>query len=336
MDVLQFINSKDISAHLKGISYQFTTLQASWLVYQSRNFTLQEKIDAWREIIASMPDCIVKERRNCIQMDSLHDFLREYITLQEKIIRKLEAQNADAVYRYEIRYDTDNSFDGEGNLYSSYDKCLTAVKNEVNDDLDIVEYRISKVWIDQKDKSITAYYNRNSSLMAIDTSIFFSDRECDVECHSFDGMWFDFPTPFKKGDILIDPDNPYRGCCSGPFVAIKINIDPHKDKEMYEREVLDGDATDMLVYGFFQTDDGTIYNECMHQYMDCEYYRGELTGKLRILKAMSNFLKGNISEELLMCAYHQILMQEHAKDSMPNWYTDEGMELAGLINLPKN
>ena len=178
---MQFINSKDISAHLKGIGYQFTTLQASWLVYQSRNFTLQEKIDAWREIIASMSDCTVKERRNCIQMDSLHDFLREYITLQEKFIRKLEAQNADAVYRYEIRYDTDNSFDGEGNLYSSYDKCLTAAKIEVNDDSDIVEYRINKVWIDQKDKSITAYYNRNSSLMAIDTSIFLSDRECDVE-----------------------------------------------------------------------------------------------------------------------------------------------------------
>ena len=45
---------------------------------------------------------------------------------------------------------------------------------------------------------------------------------------------------------------------------------------------------------------------------------------------MSNFQKGNISEELLLCAYHQILMEEHSKDIMPNWFTDEGLELAGL------
>lgn len=64
--------------------------------------------------------------------------------------------------------------------------------------------------------------------------------------------------------------------------------------------------------------------------MNFEYYRGELCGKKRILTAISNYLKDNISLELLLAAYHTILTEEWAKDTRPWNITDEGLSLAGI------
>ena len=66
--------------------------------------------------------------------------------------------------------------------------------------------------------------------------------------------------------------------------------------------------------------------------MDYEYFPPEkLTGKKRILKALSNYIKGEISEELLLRAYQIILLEETRNDLMPRaWFTDEGLKLAGI------
>lgn len=91
------------------------------------------------------------------------------------------------------------------------------------------------------------------------------------------------------------------------------------------------DAKDMAAYGFFQKEDGSLYEERMHQYMDLERYPEEkLTGKKRILKALGNHLKGEIDAVLFARAYHQILLEEAAHESLPRDITDEGMLLAGL------
>ena len=43
MDITRFINSRDIREHLKKIGYQFTSLEAAWLIWQCKNITLAEK-----------------------------------------------------------------------------------------------------------------------------------------------------------------------------------------------------------------------------------------------------------------------------------------------------
>ena len=87
----------------------------------------------------------------------------------------------------------------------------------------------------------------------------------------------------------------------------------------------------MNAWGYFQDPDGTIYYEVMHNYMDLEYYHGELTGKKRILKALGNFLKGEIDVELMCRAYHYLMCDEYTKDSIPQGFTNEGLKLAGVI-----
>ena len=64
--------------------------------------------------------------------------------------------------------------------------------------------------------------------------------------------------------------------------------------------------------------------------MDLEYYRGPLTGKRRVLRALGNCLKGEIDEGLFARAYHAILTEEYAGSLVPRDITKEGMTLAAL------
>ena len=97
-----------------------------------------------------------------------------------------------------------------------------------------------------------------------------------------------------------------------------------------ERHKKDADSSDMIATGYFQEECGSIYYECMHSYMNLEYYRDELTGKRRILKALSSFMKEEIDIALYSDAYRVILLEEYTKENFPKYYTDEGLELAGL------
>lgn len=84
MDILRFINSKDIREHLRSIRYEFNSLETAWLIYQSHDATIDEKHKAWNELIETMPDCPIEKRLNTVAQDSLHAFLRLYMTLEER------------------------------------------------------------------------------------------------------------------------------------------------------------------------------------------------------------------------------------------------------------
>ena len=44
MDITRFINSRDIREHLKKIGYQFTSLEAAWLIWQCKNHHVQRYV----------------------------------------------------------------------------------------------------------------------------------------------------------------------------------------------------------------------------------------------------------------------------------------------------
>ena len=67
----------------------------------------------------------------------------------------------------------------------------------------------------------------------------------------------------------------------------------------------------MTAVGYFQDDDGKIYMECMHDYLSLEYYNGRIDGKLRILKALSRYLKVEIPLDLLLNAYDIVMKEEN-------------------------
>ena len=66
--------------------------------------------------------------------------------------------------------------------------------------------------------------------------------------------------------------------------------------------------------------------------MDVEYYRKELKGINRVLKIISNWLKGEFGDDLclLLAGYHRILLEEELTKTKPFLYTNEGLMLAGF------
>ena len=86
MDISRFVNSRDIREHLRSINYEFNAMEASWLVYQCVNTTIEERHIAWAWIIENMADMEVIERPNCIYRKSLHDTLRRYMAMQNEFL----------------------------------------------------------------------------------------------------------------------------------------------------------------------------------------------------------------------------------------------------------
>lgn len=332
MDILRFINSKDIREYLKTINYEFNSLEAAWLIYQCRNATIEEKHAAWRELIKTTPDCEIPKRMNTVPQKSLHNFLNKYIEIENKILNVFFSDTKNDIYTLEY-FDNDNlRWISPDIYYKTFDEIFDYYLYLSKEHDENYVFNITKTQIGNHENIIVKFSQKKEPILCVDNLYFISDEEFfkyeEALKKVFSGLWFDFPTPFEKGDILCQYDflgNEISGFCRGPFVMKGITPDDVRD---WTRK--DGDTSDMNAWGYFQDPDGTIYYEVMHNYMDLEYYRGELTGKRRILKALSNFVKGEIDVELMCRAYHYLMCDEYTKDSIPRGFTDEGLKLAGV------
>lgn len=185
------------------------------------------------------------------------------------------------------------------------------------------------MWIDKLNSRQIAYLTPSFEFLHLDPGHIDSDQESDLFWGVFDGLWFEFPTPFQKGDVVWDPKHP-EGICAGPFVTTEVCLDGIESDKTKENLRKNGDSSDMCAGGFFLNEDGGIYEECMSNYMNLEFYDKELTGPKRTLIALSNFLKDEIDLALFARAYHQIITAGYAENSIPLDYMKSGMILAGL------
>ena len=161
--------------------------------------------------------------------------------------------------------------------------------------------------------------------------------EEDLYSDFFDLLWFAFPVPFERGDIVYRK-NKYQPDEHTPIVIDGI-VFPHgwNKEEYFAKRREFGDTSDMNVWGYaadMEWSDGYHgpYQEVWWNYMDAEYYREELTGIERVLGLISNWLKGKFGDEvdLLMAGYHHIMLEEMLARSTPGLYTDEALKLAGF------
>ena len=342
IDFYQFVNSRDIRKHLQDMDYEFNALEASWLVYQCDAATIEDKHRAWTWIIENMPDMVVIKRFNCVYRESLHDTLKKYMSMEDELLNDFMNIN-DGIYTCE--YYVDGETEKSNKVYFSIDDCIEDVKEnwDLYDEEDVKYGAYADVTCHIKDRkySITACYDRDCKIRSIDIygTAPNSDYD-DLLCYFFDGMWFDFPTPFKKGDVVcmydLDPDGPKAfDLCRGLFVLEGIITWDLKEEGPRSRENYIngkcGDTSDMTAYGYFMNEDGGIYHECTFNYMNLEIYRGKYDGIRRIYKALSNFIKGKIDIELLLYAYTKIRAERLEEDLSANWFTDDGLKLAGLL-----
>ena len=104
MDILQFINSRDIRAYLRKTGYVFGAVEAAYVVYQSQTATLEEKLPAWQEIADSEKEPIVLKPRKYKANDEpyptdLQSFLKNYIQTVRQIVDAFCTESS-AVYTF--------------------------------------------------------------------------------------------------------------------------------------------------------------------------------------------------------------------------------------------
>ncbi len=329
MDFYRFINSKDIREYHRRIDYEYNAAEAAWLVYQCRDADIEEKHGAWRWIIANMDDYEVAERINYHVCSSIKTMLEKYIELEDRMIA--EFYRDDGIYSCGVLYQdgSEREWCEDDVLYSDFAACWS--RRDTDDDA--VRYRIRKRYLDDSRwMAIEFDREKRQYVRSVYRNAYWdlSDEESGL-ASAFMGLWFDFPTPFRKGDIIWNPERP--SCdhlCSGPFVNAGICLEGIESERVRENIIANGDESDMTAGGYFVFKDGQIYQEVASNYMDMEFYPKRPEGAIRTLIPVSSYLKGQIGLDLCIRAYHQILMETLAEDARVSDYDDRGMQLAGM------
>jgi hypothetical protein len=307
-------------------------MESAFIVYMARGYTLKEKQEVYREIIRTMPDMEIAKRSNCPYYSSLHEFLQQYMEVENKLLEIFRRDSDKAVYRYEIYCEEQKFRPMEEHTIFSTIASATAEMNESRKWFEHSEpttyyegalqgFGVAKRWLDtdesigvmlSTENEVLRVYNNDSGELTKKESVIFD---------SLDGFWAEIPTPFKKGDFLISSDPwtmrplPLGISNSEPFVLNRICYWDLCDKDLkYHRE--SADSSDMTAYGYWVDSNGDIYYECTHNYHDLRYFHGELDDNRRILKAISSHAKGELGYEVLLNAHFKLKAERHFKEAV--------------------
>lgn len=331
MDIYNLINSKAISEHCRKIQHQFNTEELAVLIYRNKRMSIDEKISAYQELISDYEDMEVIERINCKHYDNVKDMIKEEMQRLKDLRQEMQQQDENMIYTYETFYTSSQRFEESDNFYKTYDEVNLKIFQELKEDKgnEILMLRaIKRSYIRDERKIIEEYVvtnDRNLKLINIDDTSKYLD---------IDSICLNIPTPFKKGDILVSYANrPFNygtlfNNAEYPFVLEWLcNWEDNLQKRLNKGCC---DSSDMNGKGYMIFENDKL--ECDHQfdYDSWEYFNGELKGVQRILKAISSFLQGKISMNLLLETYKYILADKEVNNAFWYGFTDEGLKLAGL------
>jgi hypothetical protein len=288
------IPSRDIALHCQSIERIFTPLEQA-IIICSRD-TLSQRCKAWQEIIDTHPDEELPETDDRwwkTHYTSLHTLLRDYIAFKNSLVEKMKSDEPGAVYVY---------WKGEkdSKRYFSYDEVVAALSADCESNPD---GQGSYFVVKHYHYNDNEYFDDEPFSMKITTEgevidVFdncyelCSDAAC---CRCLSGLSMNFPHSFKKGDILYP-------CDKRPFVMETDDDSP--DFGMIHPGASMGD-----LYQYSIEFNKVARDYCLIS-LGTEYFRGELTGRERILPAISSHLKGELSSAELLNTYAAILSEE--------------------------
>ena len=327
MDIYSLINSKDIRKYLQDIGYEFSPAETAWLIWQNKHLPLADKHSLWKELIDTMSDCRLQGSRAYQAEESLHQFLQNYMNKQKDLIAEFYREDTDWVYQYSLFDSNSRCWWPGSSVYRTFDRCFECLNRDIlSEDEDTIQHTIKKLHLDKGgDWTREEYFTAkllDGKLMDLSYTAK-AERE-SLYSYDFEDMGFSFPVPFTEGDIVWIP---HSG--QGPFVLTEIGLKGLS----YEGQTTDifghGDYTDMIVEGYFADSENGVTFDTVWNYMDCEYYDGDLLGSQCVLIPVSNYLKEKISLGLLLQTVHWMLLDEYAIACIPCGYTKEGLRLAG-------
>lgn len=342
MDIYSFINSKDIEAHCRKIKHEFTPIESAYLIWQSAKYSVEEKHKAYRELIDTTENQnITRQGLHDDRQYYLHDFLKQYMGIENKLL-DIFYDGSEATAYSALVYWNGGAYDRESGLYATFGDCISAWRDDWDEEDGIVKTYVYKRWLRSKENSNEKWIRTQlipggEKISKIHTGgDILTEEEMNL-FSLFETFWIYVPVPFQKGDIVYAPWSQGMFCPSDYMPGVLEHICYQgREVEWIEHERQHADYSDMTAWCYFLVDDGRIYYECMHDYLSLEYYPKELTGKERVFQPISSYMKGKIDIELLLNAYTIILGEERISD-LRNYLgvTDEGLRLTGLLTNEK-
>ena len=308
--VYDFFNSRDIAKHCRKTEYSFTATEVAYIIRHSNHHTLAQKHVAWQEILDSFPDEELYPAWD-FEGHTLHSFLRTYMRLQNEYITDFCETKAGYIYTYSTLQRYDDHYSCDNIFFDSYEACLETLKeNELDDDpydeiakAKITRHRLysSYVAFDDAQEQESVVFDKKLQILDIDPAVEQEDERILLSpCYGFDDMWVAIPTPFQRGDVVMDV-NVYkeRTIKHLPFVLDRIPywkrtvVNGDNCEAEIERMLENGaDWVDMQELAYFQDSNGEIYRDHAFNYLDLEYYCDELLGSEKLLAAVSDVIKG--------------------------------------------
>lgn len=330
-DDYNLINSRAIADYCRSIKHKFNTEELAVLVYRNHRMSLEEKIYKYKDLIKNYHDMEVIERINCKHYSSVKTMIKDEIQRIKILNKKLIQDDENSIYTWTEFNKSTQKYEHSGDIEHTFKTYKEAFKNiieYIKEYDDTISFRITKKYFDKRKEKIFADYNvENKKAILVDIS------ESNKIFLDINQIFLNIPTPFKKGDILIS--NNSTMCSYGESNDIFVLEYLCTWRKNLARYLADGnyDSSDMIGYGYFFINDDTTEFVRDHKwnYDSFEYYDGELTGRDRILKDISSFVKGKIELELFIHAYD--FYKTEFKNNMPNFYTDEGLKLAGMTDI---
>jgi hypothetical protein len=234
---------------------------------------VKKKIAAWQRIIDDHPDMPISGNVTFKPKESLHKYLKMWIALHEKCIADFHSSGKGAFYRA-APFHADRADEFCYGYHSTVQKALAAVHE---DEPKATKIRIVKETIDKEGSDIAALFNSKGELLEI----------YDLQCEIGDELHYAFihlPVPFEKGDIVSDG----RGF---PMVLVSLNAWTKEwCEEMLAGNSLDGSDQCGLAFA----SDSFFGHPANHEHpctYHLEYYKKELQGQDRFLKAFSQYVK---------------------------------------------
>jgi hypothetical protein len=291
-----------------------------------------------------MPDKHVVEWEHAKQKDilctSLHQFIANYMTMENSLAERFKTSEPDTVYYYACHYEYDNPTDHDDyniiydrTFYSSYDAVICAIREVLKEGKSnhctwkSRSFSVYKSSIDTK-SCLSVNVDPNGEIISEwdGWSTAFS-KEKSEDFYALGNINLYVPVPFRKGDILR-----YRGW-GKPFVLESNDWKYGKNKFPNEMFYLaEGNIMDTIYCSSIQ-DNGNVFSDFNPASLELEFYKEKLEGLNRALKPISNHLKGELDVDLMMNAYDIIVREEKLKDRLGNlksWYTEKGRSLVGL------
>ena len=190
-----YMSSRETQEYWKKTGYMPSAAEAAWLIKQDKSLTLEEKQKAWMKIIATMPDCaFVSEDYPDANIDSVHNFLSEYMALENRLLERFYKKETNAVYTYKFWSDEEMYWIGEnGALYADFEEAMAEFMDDA--DLNPTFAQFSKRYIGAEDKRIHIRMRPDGEVVSVAEDRFI----CDAQEHNlFYDVLFGMDLAFKN------------------------------------------------------------------------------------------------------------------------------------------